>query len=80
MQCQRDAVGVMAAQRREPRIETRWRAHDLTNPHILGKESRETANQRGEFRIAGMVTAAVGMSEMIGRDVDVGDLAGRMHT
>ena len=70
----------MAAQRREPRIETRWRAHDLTNTHILGKESRETANQRGEFRIAGMTTSAVGVTENVSRDIDVGDLAGRMHT
>ena len=43
----------MAPQRREPGIETRWRAGDLEDPDVGGQKPAQAPQQRQEFRIAG---------------------------
>jgi hypothetical protein len=76
---QRQAVGVMAPQCREPGVETRGRPNYPAHPDIGRQEAGKPTNQCGELRFAAAVPSGVCMYEGAAGNVDVRHLAGGVH-
>ena len=75
----RQTVDIVAAQRREPCVESGCGAGDVPHPDILGQHPGETAHQRPELGFTGTHRPRIGVRHHGRRNVGVGDLAGGMH-